>query len=180
MRFKSEFILKNDEDSFKKYINYYSSLIKQNSVPNQRLTIEEYILYQKYVLLDDVFWTSLNDEELAFCKTNFNKNYRDQSIEERNTFRRSFIKWGIVFFSSIYTNLFKELNTISIGITIKSIRQYEGVKQSDLARMLDVNRKTLSLIESGERFPTLLLIYRFAQLFQITIDDIIELSNCSN
>ena len=64
-----------------------------------------------------------------------------------------------------------------LGIVLKAIRECNGVSKTDLARMVGVNRKTVLLVENGERLPSLEYIYKFSKSFSLTIDYL--LSFCS-
>ena len=68
------------------------------------------------------------------------------------------------------------MNPIGLGMVLRAIRECNDISKTDLARMIGVNRKTMFLIESGERLPSLEYIYKFYCLFEIKIDAIITYS----
>ena len=180
MRFKSGFILKNDYDCFRTYVCSFSDEIKRKIKESDTnysfgyLSLEEYITYQKLAVLDKQFWDFLSVEEAKLCRTKIRKRHDDISKIEKQKLLRVFGKWQEVSFSSPYRYLFEELNPISLGIVLKSIRTRNLISQADLAEMIGVNRKTVILIEEGKRFPSLLFIYEFAVINKIKIDEIIN------
>lgn len=82
-------------------------------------------------------------------------------------------KWVNIFFKN---KVFKtnELDPFVIGGNMKYIRVINNVTKVQLARCLDVDRNTVLLIEKGARLPSLNYIYRFAKLFDYSVDDIID------
>ena len=72
--------------------------------------------------------------------------------------------------------MFEELNPVALGIVLKAIRTRNLISQADLAEMIGVNRKTVILIESGDRFPSLLYIFKFSEVMKLTIDEIVHFS----
>lgn len=99
---------------------------------------------------------------------------KQESYELPLLVERAYDKWQEVFFKKEFDYLFKELNPHGLGIVLKAIRECNGVSKTDLARMVGVNRKTVLLVENGERFPSLEYIYKFSKIFQLKIDDILN------
>lgn len=56
---------------------------------------------------------------------------------------------------------------------VKTIRKSKGLKQSELADMLEVKRSTVGKWETGDNRPTLEVLERMADLFEISIDDLL-------
>lgn len=56
---------------------------------------------------------------------------------------------------------------------VRTIRKSKGLKQSDLADMLEVKRSTVGKWETGDNRPTLEVLERMADLFQTSIDDLL-------
>ena len=56
---------------------------------------------------------------------------------------------------------------------VRTIRKSKGLKQSDLADMLEVKRSTVGKWETGDNRPTLEVLERMADLFEISIDDLL-------
>ena len=176
MRFKLDFILKNNSDCFRKYLIYYSKKIKDyiKREDNKLYYIETYIAYLKIAKLDNYFYDSLCKEEIEALSEWTSVKQEDYELPV--LVNKAFEKWQIVFFSNKYDCLFKQLNPVILGLVLCAIREHNGISKSDLADMMGVNRKTVLLIENGQRFPSLEYIYKFSKAFQTTIDSIIAYS----
>lgn len=55
---------------------------------------------------------------------------------------------------------------------VKEIRKQKGIKQDEFARALGVSRQTVSSIETGRFDPSIMLAYRIAKLFELSIEDV--------
>lgn len=176
MRFKVDFILNSSWQCFHKYLVYYSKVVYEyiNREERRIYSIETYISYLKIAKLDDFFNDSLSKEE---------KEALEEWVRERNVdyklphlVKRSFEKWKIVFISDKYDYLFSSLNSVSLGIVLRATRELNMKTQGEISKLIGVNRKTIYLIENGQRLPSLEFIYRFARIFQASVDELLELS----
>ncbi len=59
------------------------------------------------------------------------------------------------------------------GHALKLLRRYQGLNQSDLARKLGVSRSYISELESGNRTPSLDLLSRYADIFNIPVSSLV-------
>ena len=59
------------------------------------------------------------------------------------------------------------------GQALKLLRRYQGLNQSDLAKRLDVSRSYVSELESGNRTPSLDLLGRYADVFNVPISSLV-------
>lgn len=57
---------------------------------------------------------------------------------------------------------------------IEQLRAARNLTQQELADILDVSRQTVSSLENGRYNPSLILAFRIAQYFQLSIEDIFE------
>lgn len=57
-----------------------------------------------------------------------------------------------------------------IGLRIKGLRVEKAFKQEDLAKILKVDRSTLSKIESGTNTPTTRILIELKRIFSVSID----------
>lgn len=57
---------------------------------------------------------------------------------------------------------------------IERRRREAGLSQKELASMADVTQSTISMIENGDRTPSLAVITRLAAALRCTVDDLIE------
>ena len=55
---------------------------------------------------------------------------------------------------------------------IEEIRNQKGIKQDELGKMLGVSRQTISSLENGRYNPSILLAYRIARYFEMTIEQV--------
>ena len=55
---------------------------------------------------------------------------------------------------------------------IEEIRKERGVKQEDFAKARGVSRQTISSLENGRYNPSILLAYKIAQYFGMTIEEV--------
>ena len=55
---------------------------------------------------------------------------------------------------------------------IEEIRKERGIRQEELAKMLGVSRQTVSSLENGRYNPSILLAYKIARYFEMTIEDV--------
>ena len=52
---------------------------------------------------------------------------------------------------------------------IEAIRKERNIRQEDFARALGVSRQTISSLENGRYNPSILLAYKIAKYFDMTI-----------
>lgn len=55
---------------------------------------------------------------------------------------------------------------------LEELRKERGIKQEDLADVMEVSRQTISSLENGRYNPSILLAYKLARYFDVTIEDI--------
>ena len=55
---------------------------------------------------------------------------------------------------------------------IENIRKEQGILQDEMAKALGVSRQTISSLENGRYNPSILLAYKIAKYFGMTIEDI--------
>ena len=77
-------------------------------------------------------------------------------------------KWLNIFFSD-YVEHYHKLNSHKIGLKMKLIREANDMNKTELALRLNVNRKTIALLEDGERLPSLEYIYNFCKIFFVVV-----------
>lgn len=58
---------------------------------------------------------------------------------------------------------------------IKELRKAEGLRQEDLAEVLNVTRQTIIAIENNKYDPTLELAMKISTFFGISVNDIFSL-----
>ncbi|GIO45026.1 helix-turn-helix transcriptional regulator [Paenibacillus apis] len=55
---------------------------------------------------------------------------------------------------------------------LEEIRKQRGIKQEELANALEVSRQTIGSLENGRYNPSILLAFRIARFFGMSIEDI--------
>lgn len=55
---------------------------------------------------------------------------------------------------------------------LEELRRLRGIKQEDLAAALEVSRQTIGSLENGRYNPSIMLAFKIARYFQMSIEDI--------
>ena len=55
---------------------------------------------------------------------------------------------------------------------IEEIRKEKGINQEELAKMMGVSRQTISSLENGRYNPSILLAYKIAKYFDMSIEEV--------
>ena len=55
---------------------------------------------------------------------------------------------------------------------LEEIRNARGIKQDELAKVLEVSRQTISSLENGKYNPSIILAIKIARYFNMTIEEI--------
>jgi len=55
---------------------------------------------------------------------------------------------------------------------LEEIRKSHGIKQEELAAALEVSRQTIGSLENGRYNPSILLAFKIARYFNMSIEDI--------
>jgi len=63
---------------------------------------------------------------------------------------------------------------------LEEIRKTQGIKQEELAEALEVSRQTIGSLENGRYNPSILLAFKIARYFKMTIEDIFIYEEESN
>ncbi len=61
----------------------------------------------------------------------------------------------------------------NFGTTLRNLRKSNNYTQEHLAEILDVSVNLIAMYENGRRYPSLKLLKRISQLFNISIDELI-------
>ena len=54
---------------------------------------------------------------------------------------------------------------------LEEIRTQKGIRQEDFARQMGVSRQTISSLENGRYNPSIMLAYKIAKYFVMTIEE---------
>jgi len=55
---------------------------------------------------------------------------------------------------------------------LEKLRKEKGIKQEELALAMEVSRQTISSLESGKYNPSILLAFKLAKFFEMSIEEI--------
>lgn len=55
---------------------------------------------------------------------------------------------------------------------LEEIRKKKGLNQEDLAGILEVSRQTISSLENGRYNPSIILAFKIARFFKMSIEEI--------
>lgn len=55
---------------------------------------------------------------------------------------------------------------------LEEIRKENGITQEDLARTVEVSRQTIGSLENGRYNPSIILAFKIARFFNLTIEEI--------
>lgn len=55
---------------------------------------------------------------------------------------------------------------------IEAIRKERGIRQDEFAKLMGVSRQTISSLETGRYNPSILLAYKIAKYFGMSIEDV--------
>ena len=55
---------------------------------------------------------------------------------------------------------------------IEEIRKERGIKQEDFAKSMGVSRQTISSLENGRYNPSIILAFKIAKYFDMTIEEV--------
>ena len=55
---------------------------------------------------------------------------------------------------------------------IEAIRKEKGILQEEFAKAMGVSRQTISSLENGRYNPSILLAYKIATFFRMTIEEV--------
>ena len=55
---------------------------------------------------------------------------------------------------------------------IEQIRKERGIRQEEFAKSMGVSRQTISSLENGRYNPSIILAYKIAKYFDMTIEEV--------
>ena len=61
---------------------------------------------------------------------------------------------------------------------LEELRKQRGIKQEDLATALEVSRQTIGSLENGRYNPSIILAFKIARYFQMSIEEIFTCTDC--
>lgn len=64
---------------------------------------------------------------------------------------------------------------MSVKNRLKELRAREGLNQTQLAKLANISRQTVSLIERGEYLPSIYIALTIAKIFNEPVDNVFSL-----
>lgn len=64
-----------------------------------------------------------------------------------------------------------------LGIRIKELRIRQGMKQAEVAEKAGIAAKHQSYIETGKNYPSSKLIEKYAEIFNIDVEDVLKVGH---
>ena len=61
---------------------------------------------------------------------------------------------------------------VNLKNRIESIRKERGIRQEEFAKAMGVSRQTISSLENGRYNPSILLAFKIAKYFEMTIEEV--------
>lgn len=58
---------------------------------------------------------------------------------------------------------------------LKELRARDGINQTELAKLTEVSRQTISLIERGEYTPSVIIAMKISQVFKESLENVFSL-----
>jgi putative transcriptional regulator len=62
--------------------------------------------------------------------------------------------------------------SVNVKNRLEEIRKERGIKQEDLAAALEVSRQTIGSLENGRYNPSIILAFKIAKFFNMSIEEI--------
>ena len=69
-------------------------------------------------------------------------------------------------------NFPKKQEAVTVKNRLEELRRQAGMTQEELAEALEVSRQTVGSLENGRYNPSILLAFKIARYFGLTIEDI--------
>ncbi|MGT2665949.1 helix-turn-helix transcriptional regulator [Streptococcus rifensis] len=65
--------------------------------------------------------------------------------------------------------------TLILKNRLKELRARDGVNQTEMAKLAEVSRQTISLIERGEYTPSVIIALKIAQVFNEPLENVFRI-----
>lgn len=60
-------------------------------------------------------------------------------------------------------------------LKLKEVRQNKKISQTELAKLINIDRTVISHYEHSRRFPSLERLVQIAKVLNVTLDDLVEI-----
>ena len=65
-------------------------------------------------------------------------------------------------------------NKKKLGLKIKELRKRKGLTQEELAELIQMEQNSISVMESGRNFPTLVTLEKIAKVLDVNLSDFFD------
>lgn len=72
------------------------------------------------------------------------------------------------------------MNPEKLGVKLKKLREAKGFTQEEVATQLHLSRQSISKWENGKGFPDIDNLIRLSELYNISLDELVESSSRTN
>lgn len=79
---------------------------------------------------------------------------------------------GLIWYGVDGKDTFHQRGGDAVKNRLEELRKARGIKQEELAAALEVSRQTIGSLENGRYNPSILLAFKIARYFGLTIEDI--------
>ncbi len=80
--------------------------------------------------------------------------------------------WGKICYDKHMESKLSVTRGMIVKNRLEEIRKLNGIKQEELASALEVSRQTIGSLENGRYNPSIILAFKIARYFKMSIEDI--------
>ena len=122
-----------------------------------------------------VLMASLTDDQRIYFEQSLVGDLRKHDSKSHAIHRVIYENWCQICFPQNKSRI-KTIDKFLIGKTLMELRQQKELSASNVADLLNINYATLKAYESGERLVRADVLYGLSQIYDTSIDKIIEKS----
>ena len=122
-----------------------------------------------------VLMASLTDQQREFLEHTLMRDIYRFDKKGQATYRVIYENWCQICFPK-HKSRIKTIDRFLIGKTLKELRLQNELSMSKVAELLNINYATLRAYESGERLVRVDVLYGLSQIYDTSVDRIIEKS----
>jgi DNA-binding XRE family transcriptional regulator len=173
---------RNNETDFWNWCRHYLKRAKSivrihNQIDNVDFRIKNIRQYneaKEIIQQYEILKCSLTEEQRQLLEeVLINNEYFEYNITTFNNIDEIMRNWSRICFPNHKLKL-KSIDKNEIGKAIKHQRLYHGMSLKFVADLLQISETTLKSYEIGARLVRLDVIYALSQIFNMTIDDLIQ------
>ena len=173
------FVVAHSNHGFRRFVQQVMFNIQSciEDFENKNLSVrpnaDKYAMAKRLSILYEEFKSSLNEEEtkrLREIKYGGTAFPEDPSLYY-GSYDSMYKKWENIFFGE---PLFNEIDKTHLGILLFSIRESHWFSRAEIADATGYSYAKVRHYEMGHTLPTLDFLYKFTQMFDCSIDELIR------